>query len=55
MWEEGATRSYWWNAVLRESSLVKPLAFEESLVGLKMWVTQPTDGAGMTGKGQITR
>ncbi|CAM9289945.1 unnamed protein product, partial [Sphacelaria rigidula] len=55
VWEEGATHSYWWNDVLRESSLVKPLAFEESLVGLKIWVTQPTDGAGMSGKGNITR
>ena len=52
--EEGADHSYWWNAALRESSLVKPLAFEEGLVGTRVWLTRPTS-AGLTGQGRITR
>lgn len=54
VWDEGAERSYWWNAVLRESSPVKPLAYEESLIGLRARVTRQTTG-GMSGEGQITR
>ncbi|CAM9124513.1 unnamed protein product, partial [Hapterophycus canaliculatus] len=54
IWEEGADHSYWWNAVLRESSPVKPLAFEEGLVGTRVWLTRPTS-AGLTGQGLITR
>lgn len=54
VWEEGATGSYWWNASLRESSPVKPLAFEEYLVGMRFWLTRPASG-GETGQGQITR
>lgn len=52
--EEGADHSYWWNAALRESSPVKPLAFEEGLVGTRVWLTRPTS-AGLTGQGRITR
>eukprot|EP00752_Nemacystus_decipiens_P010136 g9032.t2 len=52
--EEGADRSYWWNVTLRESSPVKPLAFEEGLVGMRVWLTRPTS-AGLTGHGYITR
>lgn len=54
VWDEGEERSYWWNAVLRESSAVKPMAFEESLVGMRVWLTRPTS-EGLSGKGQLTR
>ncbi|CAM9637950.1 unnamed protein product [Pylaiella littoralis] len=54
VWEEGADRSYWWNAALRETSPVKPLAFEEDLVGSRVWLTRPTS-AGLTGQGHLTR
>lgn len=54
IWEEGADHSYWWNAALRELSPVKPLAFEESLVGMRVWLTRPTSG-GETGQGKLTR
>ncbi|CAB1097886.1 unnamed protein product [Ectocarpus sp. CCAP 1310/34] len=54
IWDEGADHSYWWNAALRESSPVKPLAFEEGLVGMRVWLTRPTS-AGLAGEGQLTR
>ncbi|CAM9590875.1 unnamed protein product, partial [Ectocarpus sp. 12 AP-2014] len=54
IWDEGADHSYWWNATLRESSPVKPLAFEEGLVGMRVWLTRPTS-AGLAGEGQLTR
>ena len=54
IWEEGADHSYWWNAALRELSPVKPLAFEESLVGMRVWLTRPTSG-GEAGQGKLTR
>lgn len=54
VWDEGANRSYWWNAALRESSPVKPLAFEEGFVGMYVWLTRPISG-GEIGKGTITR